>query len=119
MSNRKQKISSFLDSIEREEDLSIPQFCYNTKKNSDPNKVFYGGPSFSKEELVEAIDSLLFGKWLVSGEKVAKFEKVDDKFEFIGYDEYKITYLNSNKINFLRVIVNGKLTKYKINIFGN
>jgi len=75
MSNRKQKISSFLDSIEREEDLSIPQFCYNTKKNSDPNKVFYGGPSFSKEELVEAIDSLLFGKWLVSGEKVAKFEK--------------------------------------------
>jgi CDP-6-deoxy-D-xylo-4-hexulose-3-dehydrase len=75
MQNRKQKILSFLDSIEAEEDLSIPQFCYNTKKNSDPKKVFYGGPSFSKEEITEAIDSLLFGKWLVSGEKVAKFEK--------------------------------------------
>jgi CDP-6-deoxy-D-xylo-4-hexulose-3-dehydrase len=75
MSNRKQKILSFLESIETEENLSIPQFCYNTKANADPKKVFYGGPSFSKEELTEAIDSLLFGKWLVSGEKVAKFEK--------------------------------------------
>ena len=75
MPSRKEKILSFISTLESEENLSIPQFCYNTKTNSDPKKVFYGGPSYSKEEITEAIDSLLFGKWLVSGEKVAKFEK--------------------------------------------
>ena len=79
MENRKEKISSFLKSLEESENLSIPQFCYNTKSNSNPKKVFYGGPSYSDEEIVEAIDSLLFGKWLVSGEKVAVFEKAFSK----------------------------------------
>jgi len=70
--NRKNKIINFLNELELEEGF-IPQFCHNLK--SSENKVYYGGPSFSKEELVEAIDTLLFGKWLASGESVAKFEK--------------------------------------------
>lgn len=73
MLNRKNKILNFLNSLEQEENLFIPQFCHNLKDIK--NKVYYGGPSYSKEELVEAIDSLLFGKWLASGESVAKFEK--------------------------------------------
>lgn len=72
MKNRKDKIKDFIENIEQEEGLSIPQFCHNLK---NPDKVYYGGPWFTKEEMVEAIDSLLFGKWFSSGHKVAEFEK--------------------------------------------
>lgn len=72
--NRKEKILKFLQELEIEENTFIPQFCHNLK-SAQPNKVFYGGPSFTKEEIVEAIDVFLFGKWLASGETVAKFEK--------------------------------------------
>ena len=80
--DRKNKILNFLNQLESEETF-IPQFCHNLK--SVDNKVYYGGPSYSKEELVEAIDTLLFGKWLASGESVAKFEKefskkINEKF---------------------------------------
>jgi CDP-6-deoxy-D-xylo-4-hexulose-3-dehydrase len=71
--SRKEKILNFLLSLENEENLFIPQFCHNLKDVK--NKVYYGGPSYTKEEIVEAIDTLLFGKWLASGENVAKFEK--------------------------------------------
>lgn len=71
--SRKKKILDFINNIEKEEKLFIPQFCHNLKDAKE--KVYYGGPSYSKEELVEAIDSLLFGKWLASGEQVAKFEQ--------------------------------------------
>lgn len=70
---RKEKILNFLLSLENEEKLFIPQFCHNLKDSK--NKVYYGGPSYTKEEIVEAIDNFLFGKWLASGESVAKFEK--------------------------------------------
>ncbi len=68
--NKKEIIKDFLTKI-REEQF-IPEYCHNLK--SHENKVFYSGPLFDDDELVEAIDSLLFGKWLSSGEKVAKFE---------------------------------------------
>lgn len=71
--SRKEKILNFLLSLESEENSFIPQFCHNLKDVK--NKVYYGGPSYTKEELVEAIDTLLFGKWLASGENVARFEK--------------------------------------------
>lgn len=70
---KKDKILNFLNSLEQEENVFVPQFCHNLKDTK--NKVYYGGPSYSKEELVEAIDTLLFGKWLASGENVARFEK--------------------------------------------
>lgn len=70
---RKEKILKFINCLQQEENLFIPQFCHNLKDNK--NKVYYGGPSYTKEEIVEAIDTLLFGKWLSSGENVFKFEK--------------------------------------------
>ena len=70
---KKDKILNFINSLEQEENTFIPQFCHNLKDTK--NKVYYGGPSYTKEELVEAIDTLLFGKWLASGENVARFEK--------------------------------------------
>jgi len=71
--NRKEKILDFILSLEKEENLFIPQFCHNLKERKD--KVYYGGPFYTKEEIVEALDTLLFGKWLSSGENVTKFEK--------------------------------------------
>lgn len=72
MKNRKKKIEEFLNTIEQEEELYIPQFCHNLKNS---NKVYYGGPWYTKEEIVEALDCFLFGKWFSSGHKVAEFEK--------------------------------------------
>ena len=69
--DRKTKILNFLNELEKEEAKQLPQFCHNI--NND-KKVYYGGPSFDKEELVEAIDCLLFGKWVSSGHKVHEFE---------------------------------------------
>lgn len=71
LERRKELIKSFLDDVKKEE--FIPQFCHNLKSNTD--MVYYGGPLYDDEELTEAIDTLLFGKWLSSGEKVNKFER--------------------------------------------
>jgi CDP-6-deoxy-D-xylo-4-hexulose-3-dehydrase len=68
---RHELIKNFLIEVKKEE--FIPQFCHNLKANKDV--VYYGGPLFDDDELIAAIESLLFGKWLASGDKVAKFER--------------------------------------------
>lgn len=75
--NRKEKILNFINQLENEENSFIPQFCHNLKND---RKVYYGGPYFDKEEIVEAIDTLMFGKWLSSGQKVYEFETEVAKF---------------------------------------
>ena len=55
------------------------------KKNFDPEKdtVYYSGPYWDDTEIKEIINSVLYGKWLSSGEKVNKFEKeFSKKFNF-------------------------------------
>lgn len=74
--NRKEKIRNFLKTIESEENTYIPQFCHNLK---NPKKLYYGGPYYDKDEIVEAIDTFLFGKWLSSGHKVTEFEQAFSK----------------------------------------
>lgn len=52
--------------------------------------------------------------------KIAKFIKTEDTFLKEGYDEYTITYLKGLKVHYLRIVVNGFLTKQSINIIdGN
>jgi len=65
--NRKERINKFLDEINSEFG-SVPKFAYGTKEFN--NKVLYSGPSFDNEELSNAIEALLFGKWAASGENV-------------------------------------------------
>jgi len=48
--------------------------------------------------------------------KIAKYEKTNDVFNLIGFDDFEIMYLKSNKVHQLRVIVNGRITERKINI---
>jgi len=48
--------------------------------------------------------------------KIAKYIELDNDFEKIGYDEYIITYLRSNKAHQLKVVINGKISSKKIDI---
>ena len=53
----------------------IPKYAYNCKEfNSETDTVFYSGPYFDEKEIVAAIKAFLTGRWLVSGEHVAKFQ---------------------------------------------
>jgi hypothetical protein len=52
--------------------------------------------------------------------KVAKYEKTDEGFNHLGYDEYQITYLKGNKPHQIRIVVNGILSTRVINLIdGN
>lgn len=71
----KGKIAEFMQSLSHEHQL-MP-YAYNARRKSfDKNKdvVFYSGPVWDESEVVNAIESLLVGKWLAAGENVARFE---------------------------------------------
>ena len=52
--------------------------------------------------------------------KVAKYEKTDEGFKQIGYDEYLITYLKGKKPHQIRIVVDGILSTKVINLIdGN
>jgi len=69
--NKKEIIKNFISEVKK--DHFVPEYCYNQR--GAKNKVYYSGPLMDEDELVEAIDSLLFGKWFSSGEKVYQFER--------------------------------------------
>ncbi len=69
--NKKELIKNFIKEVQKTQ--FVPEYCHNLK--GAKNKVYYSGPLMDEEELTEAIDSLLFGKWFVSGEKVYQFER--------------------------------------------
>lgn len=48
--------------------------------------------------------------------KVAKYEKTDEGFNHIGYDNYLITYIKGKKPHQLRIVVNGILSTRIINL---
>lgn len=53
----------------------IPKYAYNSGKFDPKNDtVFYSGPYWDENEVIAAIDAFLTGRWLVSGEHVAKFQ---------------------------------------------
>jgi hypothetical protein len=52
--------------------------------------------------------------------KVAKYEKTDEGFKHLGYDEYKISCLKGNKPHQIRIVVDDILTNRVINLIdGN
>jgi CDP-6-deoxy-D-xylo-4-hexulose-3-dehydrase len=54
----------------------VAPYIYNSK-NFEPGKtpIYYSGPYWDNREVEAAIDTLLNGKWITSGEKVFLFEK--------------------------------------------
>lgn len=54
----------------------LPPWAYNAGANFEPGKtpVYYSGPYFDHHEIEAALKTFLTGKWLVTGEEVAKFQ---------------------------------------------
>lgn len=71
--NQKEDIAEFVKKmVDRHGHL--PKFAQNMV-GKNPEKVYYAGPYFDKNEMIAAIDALLFGKWSSAGEYCAKFER--------------------------------------------
>lgn len=69
-------INELFEKIKDEE--GVMPYLYNAKNKSFDEKkdwVFYSGPYWGDEEAKAAMVAFLTGKWLVSGENVARFEK--------------------------------------------
>jgi len=55
--------------------VGTPKFAYNCKEfNPEKDTVFYSGPYWDNNEVEAALEAFLTGRWLVSGEHVAKFQ---------------------------------------------
>lgn len=54
----------------------LPPWAYNAGAEFEPGKtpVYYSGPYFDHHEIEAALKTFLTGKWLVTGEEVAKFQ---------------------------------------------
>lgn len=64
----------------------IPPYVYNGNKFIEgESTVLYSGPYWGEEEIAEALNAFLNGKWLVSGEKVNEFEKEFSKIFNVKY----------------------------------
>lgn len=60
----------------KELSADLPPWAYNAKAEFVPGQtpVFYSGPYFDHREIEAALKTFLTGKWLVTGEEVAKFQ---------------------------------------------
>jgi CDP-6-deoxy-D-xylo-4-hexulose-3-dehydrase len=55
--------------------VGTPKYAYNCKQfNPEKDTVFYSGPYWDEKEVIAGVTAFLTGKWLVSGENVAKFQ---------------------------------------------
>jgi CDP-4-dehydro-6-deoxyglucose reductase, E1 len=76
MSSLNEQITSFLESVGEDNDILHFLYNMNNKKFDRKNQsIYYSGPFWDNKEVVAIIETLLSGKWLVSGEKVNKFER--------------------------------------------
>jgi CDP-6-deoxy-D-xylo-4-hexulose-3-dehydrase len=68
------KIEKFIEDLA--EDHDIMKFAYN-KRDFIPGEtsIYYSGPVWDEKEVAAAINTLLTGKWLSSGENVLMFER--------------------------------------------
>jgi len=69
------KINKFIQQLEKEDDKLFPYMANQQKFEPGMSTVYYSGPYWDHEEVTEALHSLIKGKWMSSGEKVARFEK--------------------------------------------
>jgi len=55
--------------------VGTPKYAYNCKEfTPGRDTVFYSGPYWDEKEVIAGVTAFLTGKWLVSGEQVAKFQ---------------------------------------------
>jgi CDP-6-deoxy-D-xylo-4-hexulose-3-dehydrase len=79
--NLSESVQDFISGLASSE-IDLFPFLANLAKEFDETKdtVYYSGPYWSTEEVEVAIESLLVGKWLSSGEKVNQFERAFSKY---------------------------------------
>ena len=74
------KIEEFIHGLEQEGVDLFPYLANLSKEfNANTDTVFYSGPYWDKDEVIAAMECLLVGKWLSSGEKVHQFERAFSK----------------------------------------
>jgi len=77
-----QKIENFIHSLQENNEELFP-YLSNSNYVKGESNIFYSGPYWDNQEIEAAINALLTGKWLSSGENVNKFEKeFSKKFNF-------------------------------------
>jgi CDP-6-deoxy-D-xylo-4-hexulose-3-dehydrase len=82
--NEAHLISEFISKYSDGNDKVFPYLANRKKKfRPDTDSVYYSGPYWDEREIQSAIESLMSGFWLSSGEKVDKFERrFSKKFNF-------------------------------------
>ena len=71
MSNQ---LETLLDGIKDYLSENNPKYLYNQKFEPGKSQVLYSGPYWDHQEVLAAINTLISGKWIVTGENVYKFE---------------------------------------------
>lgn len=83
MKNIKDSIGSFLSDIQDNFDGVFPYIYNNDQFDPAKDTVYYSGPYWTTDEIQAIFLSLIAGKWMSSGESVAKFEReFSQKFDF-------------------------------------
>ena len=103
----KRRVADFLNELEGEVG-TLPKFAHNLK--DDNEKIYYSGPLFDKDELSAAIESLVAGKWLATGECVARFEK---KFSKHIDTKYSVMVNSGSSANLVMVGAAKKFFKWE------
>ena len=102
----RKKVLKFLEEVESEVG-TVPKFAHNLKDKND--KIYYSGPLFDKDELSAAIESLVAGKWLATGECVARFER---KFSKHIDTKYSVMVNSGSSANLVMVGAAKKFFKW-------
>jgi len=78
------KIAEFIAEFAKSSDKAFPYMANKSRVfDSSKDTVYYSGPYWDQSEVTAAVESLLSGFWLSSGEKVDKFERrFSKKFGF-------------------------------------
>ena len=82
--SQESRVSNFITEFANANPLAFP-YLANKRDAFNPTKdtVYYSGPYWDHEEIAAAVETLLSGFWLSSGEKVDKFERrFSKKFGF-------------------------------------
>lgn len=74
MKTIEQQLEEVIENIGQEH--SVLRYVYNNGKNFVPgvSPVYYSGPYWDNEEIIQATKTLLTGSWIAAGDEVRKFE---------------------------------------------
>jgi CDP-6-deoxy-D-xylo-4-hexulose-3-dehydrase len=109
----KKQIEEFITNLQNTGKHSLFRYLYSKNSNEfDPLKdtVYYSGPYWDNSEAIAAIDTILTGKWLSTGENVHKFEcAFSKKFD----TKYSLMVNSGSSANLVMIAALKKYLKWK------